>query len=145
LQGPESTLLINILRLRDLKVKDVITPRTVVSRLPGQRSIDEVFDEVECGDFSRIPIHGDDPEKLTGYVLKDDILLRAARGQGGTRAGRDAGRAGRGQGGTRLDEIRRDFLSVDENQPLTQMLQRLVEGRASSPMSPGAMVGCPVS
>ena len=112
LQGPESSLLVNILRLRDLKVKDVMTPRTVVTRLPSHKSIDEVFDEVEGSDFSRIPICGDLPEQLTGYVLKDDILLRAARGQGETR----------------LDEIRRDFLSVDENEPLTQMLERLVEG-----------------
>jgi len=71
-----------------------------------------VFDEVEGSDFSRIPICGDLPEQLTGVVLKDDILLRAARGQGETR----------------LDEIRRDFLSVDENEPLTQMLERLIKG-----------------
>jgi len=112
LEGPESTLLVNILRLRELKVQDIMTPRTVVSRLAGDKTIDEVFEQVQEMDFSRIPIYRDHEEQLTGYVLKDDILLRAAHGQGATR----------------LDQIQRDFLSVNENEPLTRMLERLVEG-----------------
>jgi len=112
LEGPESTLLVNIMRLRELKVKDVMTPRTVVARLAGDQSVDDVFDEVQDMDFSRIPIYREHPEQLSGYVLKDDILLRAARGEGATR----------------LDEIQREFLSVNENEPLTRMLERLVEG-----------------
>lgn len=112
LEQSESMLLVNILRLRELTVQEVMTPRTVVLRLAGDKTIDDVFDQVQNTDFSRIPIYRYHEEQLTGYVLKNDILLRAAHGQGATQ----------------LDEIQRDFLSVNENEPLTRMLERLVEG-----------------
>ena len=112
LEGAESSVLMNTLRLRDLKVADVMTPRTVIFSLAESMTIDEVMDKFEDLEFSRIPVYSEHEEDLKGYVLKDEILLRAARNQGSTM----------------LSDIRREFLAVNEDQSLADMLQKLIKG-----------------
>ena len=112
LDGSQSSVVMNTLRLRDLKVEDVMTPRTVIFSLPESISIDEIMEMHDELEFSRIPVYSDHQENLSGYVLKDEILLRAARNQGSTK----------------LSDIRREFLCVNEDQPLSDMLQKLIEG-----------------
>lgn len=112
LDDSESSVLKNTLRLRELKVEDVMTPRTVIFSLAENKLIDEVMNEFEDLEFSRIPVYSDHEENLSGYVLKDEILLRAARNQGSTK----------------LAEIKREFLAVSEDEPLTNMLENLIRG-----------------
>ncbi len=77
----EATILKNLLKLDATKVKDAMTHRTVVFSLPQDMSVDSFFHQHSTTQFSRIPIYEqDDPEQITGFVLKSDLLLAKARG-----------------------------------------------------------------
>ena len=79
LNEQESTVLQNLFRLRELRVKQVMTPRLVVFSLPQDNTVAEALDQQRSNDFSRIPIY-DDPENITGFVLRNDLLLAQADG-----------------------------------------------------------------
>ena len=57
LQYRESVVLKNMLRLRTIRTKSVMTPRTVVFALEEDRTVGEVVSEFEDLEFSRIPIY----------------------------------------------------------------------------------------
>jgi len=77
----ESEILKNLLRLGDTRVRDVMTPRTVLFSLPGGTEVAEFFRKYEQIRFSRIPVYGDDPDHIQGFVLRSDLLLAQARGE----------------------------------------------------------------
>jgi CBS domain containing-hemolysin-like protein len=107
----ESRILRNLFRFNSLRVKDVMTPRTVVFDLPERKTIGEVVDEHDEFRFSRIPVYDDTPDDVTGYVLKDEMLLRAAQEE------HDVS----------LEEIAREILVVRESLPLPDLLERLLD------------------
>ncbi|MFB6098350.1 MAG: CNNM domain-containing protein [Salinibacter sp.] len=107
----ESRILRNLFRFNSLRVKDVMTPRTVIFNLPQDLTIGEVVDEHDEFRFSRIPVYEDDPDDITGYVLKDEMLLRAAQEEFDVA----------------LEEISRDILVVHETLPLPDLLERLLD------------------
>jgi len=76
----ESTMLKNLLYLQHTTIKAAMTPRTVVFSLPETLKVEEFFHKYDQTRFSRIPVYQDGPDQVTGFVLKDDILLAQARG-----------------------------------------------------------------
>ena len=79
----ESRFLKNLLQLHERTIKDAMTHRTVVFSLSQTTSVSEFVDAVKDNGFSRIPIfEGDHKENIIGYVLRSDILLAKASGQG---------------------------------------------------------------
>jgi len=76
----ETVILQNLLRLRETRVTDAMTPRTVVFSLADKLTVEEFFWKYGSERFSRIPIYSDDPEHLNGFVLRSDLLLAQARG-----------------------------------------------------------------
>lgn len=78
----EYRILGNLLRFRSYKVEGIMTPRTVMFALPEKMSLSQVLDKHDKLPFSRIPIYQQDLDDITGFVLKNDILLNHARGRG---------------------------------------------------------------
>ncbi|MHA7112460.1 CNNM domain-containing protein [Sunxiuqinia elliptica] len=76
----ESKIIINLIRLRDIKVKDIMTPRTVMLAAPETMNLAEFFGQETFFQFSRIPIFQDSIDKITGYVLKQDVMEKLAAG-----------------------------------------------------------------
>ena len=107
----ESRILRNLFRFNSLRVKDVMTPRTVIFQMPERQTIGDVVEEHDEFRFSRIPVYEDDPDDITGYVLKDEMLLRAAQEEFDVS----------------LSEIARDILVVHETLPLPDLLERLLD------------------
>ncbi len=107
----ESQILERLFLFGELRVRDVMTPRTVVFALPAEATLEEVLEAHDVLRFSRIPIYRGEPGEIRGYVLKDAVLRRAAGGEGDTR----------------LEELRRDFLVVPETLPLPDVFEQLVE------------------
>ena len=70
----ESNTIVNLIQLKDIKVKDVMTPRTVLTAAPETLSAKEFFEHSHFLQFSRIPVYHENIDKITGYVLKQDIL-----------------------------------------------------------------------
>ncbi|MCS4101795.1 CNNM domain-containing protein [Salinibacter ruber] len=107
----ESRILRNLFRFNSLRVKDVMTPRTVIFQMPEHRTIGDVVEEHDEFRFSRIPVYDDNPDDITGYVLKDEMLLRAAQEEFEVS----------------LSEISRDILVVHETLALPDLLERLLD------------------
>ena len=74
----ESEVLKNLFLLRKTRVKDAMTPRTVVFSLPESTTIAKFFHDHEQVRFSRIPIYSDEPDHIEGFVLRSDLLLAQA-------------------------------------------------------------------
>lgn len=77
----ESRILHNLLGLRSLTVKDIMTPRTVVFSLPEKLTMGQLLAQYPELSFSRIPVYGESSDDTTGFVLKSDLLLAQARDQ----------------------------------------------------------------
>ncbi len=107
----ESRILRNLFRFNSLRVKDVMTPRTVIFQMPERKTIGDVVEEHDEFRFSRIPVYDNDPDDITGYVLKDEMLLRAAQEEFDVS----------------LSEISRDILVVHETLALPDLLERLLD------------------
>ncbi len=82
LDQKESEVLKNLFLLRETRVTDAMTPRTVVFSVQENTTVEAFLREHEEIRFSRIPIFSDDPDHLEGFVLRSDLLLAQANGQG---------------------------------------------------------------
>lgn len=78
LQERENRILTNLLHLHNVKVYDIMTPRTVVMALQEDMTIAEVMAEHPNLAYSRIPVYRETLDDVTGYVLRHDIVSRAA-------------------------------------------------------------------
>ncbi|RKD92898.1 CNNM domain-containing protein [Mangrovibacterium diazotrophicum] len=70
----ETKTIVNLIQLKNLKVKDIMTPRTVITAAREALSAKEFFEHPPFLQFSRIPVYRDNIDQITGYVLKQDIL-----------------------------------------------------------------------
>jgi CBS domain containing-hemolysin-like protein len=78
----EAEILRNLLLLRETGVRDAMTPRPVVFSLRRDISVQAFFAEHEQVRFSRIPLYREDPDELESFVLRSDLLLARAKGEG---------------------------------------------------------------
>lgn len=79
LDEEESRILRNLFRLNTLEARDVMTPRTVLFGFTEDITVREAIEDPRTLRFSRIPLHQGSLDKITGYVLKQDVLLSSAR------------------------------------------------------------------
>ncbi len=107
----ESRIIQNLFRFSSLRVKDVMTPRIVLFALPEDKSVREVIDEYKEFRFSRIPIYTETRDDVTGYVLTDDLLLKAAQEQGDLP----------------LKALKREILVVPDNLRLHALFERMLD------------------
>ena len=75
----EVRVLKGLLRFRSLTANDVMTPRTVVHSLDERTTVRDAIADRQSMIFSRIPLWEGSSDHVTGYVLKDQLLLEAAR------------------------------------------------------------------
>jgi CBS domain containing-hemolysin-like protein len=113
LEEDESRILGNLLTLGDVLVKEVMTPRVVVFALTEDTTVQQYLDRHNGSPFSRIPIYRDNRDNITGFVLKNDLLLAAARDQFGLE----------------LKELKRDMPGMPLTTKLTDAFQLLVANR----------------
>jgi len=67
----ENRIIDNLIHFEEKKVRDIMTPRTVVVTADGNKQIkDFPIDET----YSRIPIYEDSMDNIIGYVLRSDVL-----------------------------------------------------------------------
>lgn len=79
----EANFVHSMLSLHELTVKDAITHRKAVFSIPEEMTVEAFFYKHDHSIYSRIPIFEDgDSEKISGYVMRSDLLLAQARGNG---------------------------------------------------------------
>jgi CBS domain containing-hemolysin-like protein len=78
----EAELVKNVLRLDDIRARDIMTPRPVVFKLASSMTLREVAEKVKDFTHSRIPVYdASDPETWVGVVLSRSILANLAKDQ----------------------------------------------------------------
>ena len=113
-QASESRVLRNVIRFGSLRVREIMTPRTVVVAFAEQTTVREALGERLELRFSRIPIFADSIDAVTGYVLKSDLLLSAAQGLFERP----------------LAELKRAISMVPDTQPLRDLFTSFLDQRA---------------
>jgi len=113
LDETESRILDNLLQLREIPVREIMTPRPVVFALPASLTIKEYVDEHENSPFSRVPIFTENRDDIDGFVLARDILLAAARGKAAKT----------------LADLKRDIAIIPGTAQLPTAFQELVASR----------------
>ena len=79
----ESVVLRNLFLLGETPVRNVMTPRSVVFAMHEDSTINDLLGKQNRKMFSRIPIYTD-RDKITGFVLRDDLLIAQNDGHGET-------------------------------------------------------------
>ncbi|XZE55025.1 CNNM domain-containing protein [Planctomycetaceae bacterium SH139] len=113
LHETESRVLANLLHMRDNEVGDVMTPRVVVFTLPESMTVGEFMQQHEKSPFSRIPIFRETPDDVSGFVLRDEILLAASKDLDDTK----------------LSELVRPLYSVSDKLQLTRAFDQMLSSR----------------
>ena len=78
----ESNVIRNLLGFREIKVSDVMTPRSVLKIADESELIQAFYNEHKHLGFSRIPVFSKNPDEITGYFLKDTLLEAIIDGKG---------------------------------------------------------------
>ncbi|MBJ7258918.1 MAG: HlyC/CorC family transporter [Chthoniobacterales bacterium] len=82
LTGGERDLIHNALSLSTTRVADILTPRSVVVALDENLTASQVLAEHPSIRFSRMPVHEENVDNITGLARRRDILHCVASGQG---------------------------------------------------------------
>ena len=69
----ESKVIKNLLRFKEIRVKDIMTPRTVMKIANQETNLIDYYRENKELSFSRIPVYKDHPDQITGYFLKNEM------------------------------------------------------------------------
>ncbi len=77
----ESNIIANALSLDDVRVSEVMTPRTVVTTLRKNSTVGEVFQEFPNIPFARIPVVQKNLDDVVGLVRRRDLLKAKANDQ----------------------------------------------------------------
>ena len=113
LEEQETDIIENTLKLKDVKAKDIMTPRSVIFALNSDFTVGQVLEEHETLDFTRIPIFEGNLDVIKGMVNRYEIINRKADDQFSTR----------------MHEISQEVPFVNENDPIDKVLELFIKNR----------------
>jgi len=106
----ESDVIENILNLDNIKVGEVLTPRSVVFALDESMSIKEIIETQEdIFKFSRIPVYFESIEDVVGIVMTKRIFKQALEDDS-----------------ILLGSIKKDIIAINENIPVSKALDMFI-------------------
>ena len=85
IEEDEERVITNLLRLAEIPVTDVMTPRVVVTAFPSEYTVREVLDEIPVLRVSRIPVYGESIDDLKGVVIRSNLLTKASQDEWDTK------------------------------------------------------------
>jgi len=107
----ESDVIENVLKLDDIKVSEILTPRSVIFALDETLTIKEVIEtKEEIFRFSRIPIYKHSIEEVVGLVMTKQIFQQALTDDSVT-----------------LGSIKKEIFVIHENIPVSKALDLFIK------------------
>jgi len=110
LKENESDIIENILLLDDVKVKDILTPRSVVFALEGNKSIKEVIENEDLFRFSRVPVYEDSIDNITGVVMTKQLFKHALKDDS-----------------LQMKSLEKEIFKINENVPVSKALDLFIK------------------
>lgn len=74
----ENKIIQNIIRLKNVKVTEIMTPRVVVAVADEDLFLTDFFENKDYLKFSRIPVYTENEENVTGYVFRQKVFENLA-------------------------------------------------------------------
>jgi CBS domain containing-hemolysin-like protein len=109
----EGKILQNLLRLKNVKVKDILTPRVVVVVADENLKIKDFWESKDYLKFSRIPVYAVTDDNITGYVLRQTVLEKLAEENYGLK----------------LKDVKRELIVTPNSITLFSMWEKLLENK----------------
>lgn len=74
IEEDEKEMIHSIVSLGETTAKEVMTPRTSMTAFEGNKTIDEVWEQIINEGFSRIPVYDDTIDSIVGILYSKDLL-----------------------------------------------------------------------
>jgi CBS domain containing-hemolysin-like protein len=107
----ESKIIQNIARFHKLKVKEIMTPRTVLFAAQEDITIGQFYQTNPDLIYTRVPVYRNSIDEISGYFLKNDMLSKIIKGEQNVP----------------LKDLKRDIILVYENLPIPNLYDRLTQ------------------
>lgn len=107
----ENRMIQNLLKLDDIKARDIMTPSSVVEMAEESMTLREFYKHTSYASYSRIPVYNEENDDyILGYVLRQTILEKLSEDKFEQR----------------LSDIVRPILKFQENEPVSKVWEKLL-------------------
>ena len=110
----ESDIIENTLSLKEVKIKDILTPRSVVFAVQKDTIIKDLLEDKQTYKFSRLPVYGDGIDHIVGVVLTKRLFKHAIKDPN-----------------VPISTIMGDIDSINENIPVSKALSSLAKAKGA--------------
>jgi CBS domain containing-hemolysin-like protein len=107
----ENKIIQNLLKLKNVKATDIMTPRVVVAVADENLTLSDFLNDKEYLKFSRIPVYSGNDENITGYVFRQTVFENLAEEKHRLR----------------LKDIKREMLVVPDSVTLFLLWEKLLD------------------
>ena len=108
----ENRMFQNLLKLDDIKARDIMTPSSVVEMAEESMTLREFYKNDDYRAYSRIPVYNEENDDyIKGYVLRQTILEKLSEDKFDQR----------------LSDIIRPVLTFSESEPVSNIWEKLLE------------------
>lgn len=78
----EAEIVANALRLDEVRVTDIMTPKSVVQEMPDTTVLSDIDFDSDYWRYSRIPVHTEgEPDNIVGVALRSDVSMALLKGE----------------------------------------------------------------
>ncbi|MDY0780542.1 hemolysin family protein [Tenacibaculum sp. IB213877] len=109
----ESKVIKNMLSFKEVKARHIMTPRTVLKTADESQTIQSFFNQNPNLRFSRIPLYSKNPDNITGYFLKNQLLEAIINGNGDES----------------LESIKRNIIITQRDLPIPDLFEKFIGQR----------------
>jgi CBS domain containing-hemolysin-like protein len=107
----ENKIIQNLIRLRDVNIDSIMTPRVVVALAEESMSLEEFLKNKSFMHYSRIPVYSDNRDNITGYIFRQLVFEKLAEDETNIK----------------LKDIRRNIVVVHSHQPVLNVWEILLD------------------
>jgi CBS domain containing-hemolysin-like protein len=109
----ENKIIQNILKLRTLKVEEIMTPRVVVAAADEEMALTDFPKVAAFLRFSRIPVYSENLDNITGYVFRQSVFEKLSEKNAALK----------------LKDIKRDIRIIYQSRPIFSVWEELLESK----------------
>ena len=107
----ENKIIQNLIKLKHLRISEIMTPRTVVTLANEKMTLEEFLKDKDYLRFSRIPVYSENQDNITGYVFRQKVFEKLAEDHDNLT----------------LKDIKKDIAIILETKPVFSLWEQLIE------------------